>query len=504
MEALANIARLNTSAAAAGHSNGAAPAATPVSPPPVPVSAGYATASYNAPPLHGGPVGYPGSSTLSPVNGSQPMFPMAQPPPPPAPAHGTTNSLASILGLMAPAAPAPAPAPAAAPGLDPAMQRQLAIIQTLVSQGVPYEQIPALMQSMLALAPSPTQGQYPGAVPSSHGSWSASAARPGASRDEIRSPTYRGRSRSRSPGRGGWHSPRGNGHERFGDYGRNSPSRDGRRDYRQRSPRRGRSPTPPRPVPRGEKLVEYDRTLPRDHIKVLSRTLFVGGVTCSEAELRSVFTRFGEVQTCIVNREKRHAFVKMTSRKDAETAKAAMEKSRGSDYQFRTRWGVGFGPRDCSDFNNGPDATGTSIIPIHKLTEADCKWMLSAEFGGSGGKPIEHGLVVEEPDIEIGAGVSSKAISRRLQTGKGGGPDGEADDRDGSNGYGGGGGWRAGGGGARRTNSRRDDGPAAGERPAAENPMLNFPYGLSNALASLASYQAAGYAFPDPNQTNQH
>ena len=34
--------------------------------------------------------------------------------------------------------------------------------------------------------------------------------------------------------------------------------------------------------------------------------------------------------------------------------------------------------------------------------------MLTAEYGGTGGKPIEGGLVVEEPDIEIGAGVSSK------------------------------------------------------------------------------------------------
>lgn len=64
--------------------------------------------------------------------------------------------------------------------------------------------------------------------------------------------------------------------------------------------------------------------------------------------------------------------------------------------------------------------------------------MLTAEYGGSGGKPIESGLVVEEPDIEIGAGVSSKgrplphiylvislltpslAISRRMATDKGG------------------------------------------------------------------------------------
>lgn len=37
--------------------------------------------------------------------------------------------------------------------------------------------------------------------------------------------------------------------------------------------------------------------------------------------------------------------------------------------------------------------------------------MLTAEYGGSGGKAIETGLVVEEPDIEIGAGVSSKGNS---------------------------------------------------------------------------------------------
>lgn len=46
--------------------------------------------------------------------------------------------------------------------------------------------------------------------------------------------------------------------------------------------------------------------------------------------------------------------------------------------------------------------------------------MLNAEFGGSGGQEIEPGMVVEEPDIEIGQGVSSKAISRRMQTDNGG------------------------------------------------------------------------------------
>lgn len=117
-------------------------------------------------------------------------------------------------------------------------------------------------------------------------------------------------------------------------------------------------------------------------------------------------------------------------------AKEAMEVHRNPDSQLRvrsvtdimsafqvenlltskqTRWGVGFGPRDCCDYT-----TGISIIPISKLTDADRKWFLTAEYGGSGGKPIEGGMVVEEPDIEIGQGVSSKAISRRMQTDRGG------------------------------------------------------------------------------------
>ena len=48
------------------------------------------------------------------------------------------------------------------------------------------------------------------------------------------------------------------------------------------------------------------------------------------------------------------------------------------------------------------------MIPIQRLTDADRKWVLTAEYGGTGGIPLEEGMVIEEPDIEIGAGVSSK------------------------------------------------------------------------------------------------
>lgn len=51
------------------------------------------------------------------------------------------------------------------------------------------------------------------------------------------------------------------------------------------------------------------------------------------------------------------------------------------------------------------------MIPISRLTDADRKWALTAEHGGTGGRALEGGMVLEEPDIEIGAGVSSKGRS---------------------------------------------------------------------------------------------
>ena len=121
----------------------------------------------------------------------------------------------------------------------------------------------------------------------------------------------------------------------------------------------------------------------------------------------------------------------MITREEAVRAKDGMEHFKHSEMQLRvrtfatltlafrgvilltnisqTRWGVGFGPRDCSDYQ-----TGISVIPVDRLTDADRKWMLTAEYGGSGGKQIEEGIAVEEPDIEIGAGVSSKGSSLLL------------------------------------------------------------------------------------------
>ncbi|PYH98361.1 hypothetical protein BO71DRAFT_406191 [Aspergillus ellipticus CBS 707.79] len=361
----------------------------------------------------------------------------------PNPLTTAQNPLAALLP-QATAAPA---LPTASMGPD-ALQQQLQLLHMLAAQGIPQEQWATALQILSLSNAANMGGLNPSQAPpftlpgqnvggSNNNAWGA---RPDSQsrefdrdqrdRDYMRSPPGQYRRRSRSPGwdrRREASPPRRRDSPVYGEYHGDSPGRRGgdprgRRgnEYRQRSPpgRRRRSPSPrkdPTLPPPGPKFIEWDYSIGQGNMKVLSRTLFVGGVTSSEAHLRSLFGKFGVVQTCIVNIDKRHAFIKMISRQDAISAREGMESYKSGDMQLRTRWGVGFGPRDCSDYQ-----TGISVIPVERLTEADRKWMLTAEYGGTGGRPIETGMVVEEPDIEIGAGVSSKAISRRIATDTGG------------------------------------------------------------------------------------
>lgn len=348
------------------------------------------------------------------------------------------------LAALFPQAAAQPAAQAQPAGISPETLQQVQLLQLLAAQGIPQEQWATALQLLtltnsannMNAASAAAQG-FNAAASTAQPAWGA---RTDTSRDADRdrdrdrersygrSPPGQYRRRSRSPG---WDRrreptpPRRRDSPVYGEYHGDSPSRRGGGDprgrrgneYRQRSPpgRRRRTPSPQRKDPSlpppGPKRIEWDYSIGPGNIKVLSRTLFVGGVTSNEAHLRQLFSQYGVVQTCIVNLDKRHAFIKMISRRDAENAREGMETYRSGDMQLRTRWGVGYGPRDCSDYQ-----TGISVIPIERLTEADRKWMLTAEYGGSGGRPIESGMVVEEPDIEIGAGVSSKAISRRMAT----------------------------------------------------------------------------------------
>lgn len=314
LETLANLARLNANAAQS-NSSAAAPAPAPavtaaVAPSPVQVGVPQippVTPSTPHPmfPTSGQPsngalpagflpgVGHPGMPYLS---ASQPAGQSVNMPP------------TMPFGFPAPAAqPAqPAQVPGAAPSANAATTVQL--FAALAAQGIPLDKIASVMQLMgqpsgtapAAPPQSVAQPLYAGYPPPPAGGVSAAPAWESVRHDEsrdrngyhdgMRSPNRpRGRSRSRSPRR--WDvrgSPRARGNDRF-DYGRSTSPR-GRLDdrgrdrdmripdYRQRSPPNRRHESPGQEPP-SEKWVKHDPTLPNGHIKVYSRTLFVGGVT---------------------------------------------------------------------------------------------------------------------------------------------------------------------------------------------------------------------------------
>ncbi|CCF41904.1 Rpb7-binding protein seb1 [Colletotrichum higginsianum] len=396
-------------------------------------------------------------------------------------------------------------------GIPPTAVDQMTMFQTLLNQGITAEHLAAMVAAVnggqsgaapvappVSVAPTVTAAQN---YYTSGQGYGGSAQLYGNSdhhryNDRARSPDRRqGRSRSRSPGRhwdqrGSSRDPRENG----ADYSRRSPdrgrhnSRDSRRgsDYRQRSPPPSRDGGRSNSSRHGssDKWIDYDQSLPEGHIKVLSRTLFVGGLNgMPEPQIRDIFSRYGQVQTVIINKEGRHAFVKMTNRPDAARAKAAMEKlaeqrRRGGTPPLRVRWGVGYGPRDACNYGKG-----VSVILIDVLTDADRKWMFTAEYGGTGGKPLTSGMVVEEPDIEIGAGVSSKAISKHMKTDKSGnnGPrstrSGRAASRDDP------GHWHSG----------RNDAKVSGAN--AQPLPQQFPFGIGTLPNGMPAYPP-GFAFP--------
>jgi protein NRD1 len=206
------------------------------------------------------------------------------------------NPLAAILPQAAAAGAPPAPD----------VFQQVQLLQLLASQGIPQDQWGTALQ-ILSLSNGANPGMNPinpaqGAgfnLPDAGQAWGNVGSRDhdrdlNRDRDYMRSPPGQYRRRSRSPG---WERrreaspPRRRESPVYGEYHGDSPGRRGgdrgRRgnDYRQRSPpgRRRRSPSPPRKDPAlpppGPKMIEWDYSMGQGTIKVLSRTLFVGGVT---------------------------------------------------------------------------------------------------------------------------------------------------------------------------------------------------------------------------------
>lgn len=219
------------------------------------------------------------------------------------------------------------------------------------------------------------------------------------------------RSRSKSPRRDNFQSAYGNqnkNNDYNSAYGNLKPNQNFGTNNHHLYPEEMNVPQNPHSRP---KPVSFDSSLQPNTVKVYSRTLFIGGVPMNmkEWDLANLLKPFAEVQSVILNHNRKHAFVKVYSRSEAENAFINFNKD--GSLPLRTRWGVGFGPRDCCDYQHG-----YSIIPLHRLTDADKKWSVEAQWGGTNGQPLNTGIVFEEPDIIVGDGVSSKSISQKMPT----------------------------------------------------------------------------------------
>lgn len=280
LEALANMARQNTSAPVAS-ANIPAPSNS-YSMPSVPNVPAQQMAYINPP--------FPFPSSTQPVNVPAPTATF-----PPQP-QGSSNSAQSFPSN--PAVPYAAAAPSVPQETSAALQQHILLFKTLADQGIPQDQWAGIIAALNAVqgVGNATGGLLSQPQVVSNQNQNGWGVRPDESRDrdayttQARSPTgrYRRRSRSLSPPRtwGARDSPssRRRDESGYGDYdrGRDSPGRSHNDDrtrgrgneYRQRSPRarRGRSPTPPGnydkgQMPKGEKWVDYDPTIGEENIK---------------------------------------------------------------------------------------------------------------------------------------------------------------------------------------------------------------------------------------------
>lgn len=177
------------------------------------------------------------------------------------------------------------------------------------------------------------------------------------------------------------------------------------------------------------KPVLNDATCPLNSVRVMSRTLFIGGVSNRDTkrDLVNKLKPYGEIQTCFLNGKKGHGFVKAYSRAEAENIIKTFNILSAQDpHELRVRWALGFGPRAYFNFD-----TGISTIPLYVITDAEKEWAKTSEWGGTNGKDMISGLLFEEPDynpnevtkinnrrldFQDHANISNKPLSQRQAT----------------------------------------------------------------------------------------
>ncbi|KAJ3056585.1 hypothetical protein HK097_005748, partial [Rhizophlyctis rosea] len=138
-----------------------------------------------------------------------------------------------------------------------------------------------------------------------------------------------------------------------------------------------------------------DPNTPKEYMKVLSRTVYVGGITqdISKEDVRDLFEAIARVDSVTVNYPKFNAFVKMLTRAEAELIRDRFNKFMLNGSMLKMGWGCGYGPKEFFDYS-----TGETLFPLVRMTDADKRHISQSPRGGG---PIEGGTVVEEPDVNF-------------------------------------------------------------------------------------------------------
>ncbi|KAJ3369696.1 hypothetical protein GGF31_005001 [Allomyces arbusculus] len=135
-----------------------------------------------------------------------------------------------------------------------------------------------------------------------------------------------------------------------------------------------------------------------NEIKVLSRTLYIGGVTheVTKETLQDLFSPFGHLDSVMVNPARGHAFVKFRTRAQANAARRALDhRATLGSSTLHVKWGSGFGPKPLFD-----KTAGFIIADLDRdLTPNDHRALVSSKAGGIRSGALRGGITIEEPDV---------------------------------------------------------------------------------------------------------
>ncbi|OZJ05295.1 hypothetical protein BZG36_01929 [Bifiguratus adelaidae] len=154
-------------------------------------------------------------------------------------------------------------------------------------------------------------------------------------------------------------------------------------------------------LPKHTGMVQKDLSLPPGHIRVLTRTIFVGPLppTMTKERLKEMFSIAGPVFGVVLTQitpAKQNAFIKFVSRQSAQKAKDDNTVFAVDGMPGKVGWAYSFGPKSFFDYN-----TGESVIPLARLSDDEKLYMTTAAIGGYGDTPLQDQITIEEPQMPV-------------------------------------------------------------------------------------------------------